>query len=206
MFEKSNNLTTSFYQVRSVAASSASANAVLDTVAQFTKLCASDFNRINAIVSEIRDDTRAFRLSAYERALVLLQFETGLRVSELLRISFGSVNQFGYITVKASKGSADRIIISSDNLRFWLNVYNHKIMLSGLVDRFYYYRLLKRLGITLSLESLRNASVTHLFRYLVVYRMLSGNSSIEAVQRFLGHRSINSTLHYLNHISDESFK
>lgn len=198
-----NNLLANFRTISRVDSTFDQYSDVSTSVAHFTRLCAQRFARIFDIIEKVRTTYRTFALSEHERALILLQFDSGLRVSELLRITFRDINEFGYIFVKGLKGSSDRIVISSDNLLYWLNLRARKIEFPVSINRFYYYRLLKRIGIIELLSTHQHSSVTHLLRYFVVYRMLSGGGSIEAVQHYLGHKSVNSTIHYLNQLKYE---
>jgi len=178
----------------------APSNSVLTPTAQFTTLCD---NRITQFVELIESSVIAsnkFNLSEYERALIELQFLFGLRVSEVLSIKHSDIDSAGFIRVQGLKGSNNRTVVSVSFKQYWLRVRSLQIELSYLANRFYYYRLLKRIGCYHYVSTQVTDKVTHLFRYAVVYRMLKSGASLIDVQQFLGHRSIESTQHYLNNL------
>lgn len=179
---------------------SLSVNSVSAPSAQFTTLCDKRIMQFVELIETSVIAANRFNLSEYERALIELQFLYGLRVSEVLSIRYPDIDTAGFIRVQGLKGSNSRTVVSVHFKHYWLRVRSLSLELSYLANRFYYYRLLRRIGCYNYVSTRVNDKVTHLFRYAVVYRMLSNGSTIQDVQHFLGHRSINSTIHYLKNL------
>lgn len=178
----------------------APSNSVLTPTAQFTTLCDTRITQFIELIESSVIAGNQFNLSKYERALIELQYLYGLRVSEVLGIKHSDIDTAGFIRVQGLKGSNSRTVVSVHFKHYWLRVRSLQIELSCLANRFYYYRLLKRIGCYNFVSTQVNDKVTHLFRYAVVYRMLISGASLQEVQQFLGHRSLESTQHYLNNL------
>jgi len=131
-----------------------------------------------------------------ELAVIELLMFYGLRISEVLRIGFTDVLPNGYIRIRGSKNSNDRMIYPSKNSAYWQNILKYNLPINRDYSRFYFYRLFKRLGIYERFQGRKNTSVTHYFRQQLMRDFQTGKIDINLRQQFIGHKSPKSTKHY----------
>ena len=130
-------------------------------------------------------------------ALVDLQFQTGIRISDLLSIDFSNVTERIHIVIDQGKGSR-KLVVSPSNFRdYWMNVRVNKLKPSAGLNRFFFYRLYKKYGIELDRGANKNKCVTHAARKLVGKELYRRENNIEDVQAGLGHRSKRSSEFYI---------
>lgn len=137
-------------------------------------------------------------VSVFVRAVIELQFLYGLRISECLNISVQDVSQSGAIRVKGSKKSNDRIVYPVLFQPFWQSATSSTLPLINLYSRFYFYRQYKALGLYAQYAGNSNLSVTHSFRHNLLLNLKKEFQDTSLNKQFVGHKSINSTLHYEN--------
>lgn len=173
-------------------------NSVLSPSAQITALC--ELPGVNDLVANITRLLAAGNnsLTSYEKAILELQFLYGLRISEVLNITYSDIKYNGSILVKGLKGSNDRIVVPVKFMVYWINFKKHKLVISKSFNRFYFYRLYKKKGVYDSLFSKSNKSVTHIMRYNYIIQLIKTGENIEQIQQLIGHKSINSTIYYVN--------
>lgn len=145
---------------------------------------------INAIM---RDTNLSVDLKAY---LVLL-YETGIRISELLKINHSRVSVSGKIYINGSKGSSDRVVNSSYYNDYWITKRNCNYLIGDIYSRNYFYRLMKKKGLILFGGYGKNNAVTHSGRYLNVQNINTLTNNLEITKNYIGHKSKNSTIIYL---------
>jgi len=150
------------------------------------------YKRINTLLTAEKSD-----LSPTDAAVLELQFLNGLRISEVLNISGRNINPYGAIHIKGLKGSSDRLVYSVSFKSFWLNMRKHNISFPKSLNRYYYYRLYKKKGLYEVFGNNKKASVTHLLRYVYLIGLYQSGLPISEIQTILGHRSIKSTIHYV---------
>lgn len=142
-------------------------------------------------------------LTTLELAIIELLFLNGLRVSEVLQINAHSITANGSIIVKGLKGSLNRLVTPSKYMFFWLDFKKKNLSIPAYVNRFYLYRLFIKKGIFITPSNQSKKMVTHSFRHQFVYNLLKSGQTIAEIQGFLGHKSINSTIHYVNKINKQ---
>lgn len=176
---------------------------------------------IEKILNGIKIDTPAgFR----NRAILELLWATGMRVSELSGLNFGSLNlESNEITV-FGKGAKERIVLVSDRAKTYLQRYLDTAR--SLVPKG--YRLdaitettpvfINNTGYRLQTKTIRNVindvvnsielpkKVTpHMFRHSFATRLIENGADLRVVQELLGHASISNTQIY-THVSTQLMK
>ena len=141
------------------------------------------------------------QVGTYEKAIIELQFLYGLRISEALNIHFSDVLFNGSIKIKGSKGSENRIVYPVEYRDFWIHLHNSKATIPSSYNRFYFYRIYKKYGISGIIGDNVNTSVTHYLRFMFVQQLVSSGQDPEQLQQILGHKSIRSTIHYLTKLN-----
>jgi integrase len=129
-------------------------------------------------------------------AVIELQLFYGLRISECLNITTSDISQTGHIRIRGAKGSNDRIVIPYRFSSFWQNEAKALLPLSTVYSRFWFYRQYKNLGLYAIFGNSKVKSVTHLFRHLNILSLKDNFNETNLTKQFIGHKSINSTLHY----------
>lgn len=150
---------------------------------------------VNSLLS-----SKSSGLVLFERAVLELQFLYGLRISEILQIKPGDIGNNGLIKISGLKGSYDRVVYAVKFKEFWSGMALSGWSIPSSYNRFHFYRLYKKKGLYHSIGSNKNNSVTHLMRYNYLISLLKSNIDISEIQRIIGHKSINSTIHYVEQL------
>ncbi|GEM_PF-1943491 len=155
-------------------------------------------NTIHYLLSDNNTD-----LNLYEKAIIELMFLHGLRITEALNITYRDINSNLQIKIRGLKGSSDRYVQSINFIKFWQYVRESKIVFVKSFNRYYFYRLFRKKGISFYLGNNKKESVTHLLRYNYVLLLLTDNVEVDVIQSVLGHKKLSSTLHYINNLQNE---
>lgn len=126
-----------------------------------------------------------------------LQFAGGCRISEVLAIKWSDIDDFGKVTVHSQKGGVTRVVsptFSAQLLKKHRDLKSNPFMH---LNRFYVYRIYKRLGISEVYGENKRASVTHLPRHEVALASKKAERQNTVTQSQLGQKSVKSTEHYL---------
>jgi len=142
----------------------------------------------------------------YEKAVIELQFLYGLRISEVLNIHYSDILPNGSIRIKGLKNSNNRIVFPIQMRSFWFRFLMSESIPPRSYNRFYFYRLYKKLGLYQLSSSNQNASVTHMLRYTYIAQLLEAGETIDSIRQLIGHKNINSTIHYLKTITNGNKK
>lgn len=156
-------------------------------------LCREDERIMNAtrvLLGEKSD------LDLIDKAVIEVLFLNGLRISEVLSISSNDVMSNGLIRIKGLKGSDDRYIHTQLYSHFWVNAVRKGFVLNDVRSRYYYHRLFVKKGIYYKATKEEKRIVTHVYRHLYVRMMKNDNIKLNEIKNIIGHKSINSTLHY----------
>ena len=137
-------------------------------------------------------------ISKYIVAGISLQFSAGLRISDLLKLTYRDISSNLLITVLQSKGSNALVVQPIYFRDVWREVREEKLAPFQFYDRFVFYRISKRYGLVLSNGKGRNNSVTHAGRKYLAREMYSANNDINVAKEALGHKSANSTKYYID--------
>jgi len=148
-------------------------------------------------------------LGLRDRAMLETLYATGLRVSELVRLTLDELDEFAGLVRVLGKGGRERIVPLGDEALNWLNSYLHSsrpellgrrvseavfvTRRGGPMTRQALWYLIKRyaaragVGEELSPHSLRHAFATHL---------LNHGADLVSVQMLLGHADLSTTQIY----------
>lgn len=141
-------------------------------------------------------------IDKYIIAYITLQFSAGLRISDLLRVSYRNISPSLHITVEQGKGSNTIIAQPIFMREIWREIRDKKMYPIQSYNRFWFYKLYKKLGISKSNGSGRNNSVTHAPRKMLAQQLYTEKDNYEAARVALGHKDIRSTKYY----TDEKFR
>ena len=146
-----------------------------------------------------------------DRLFFRLLWETGVRVSEAIRIKLGDVSRDGIRVL--GKGNAERVVFVQDGLVTAILFYAQERAL-GRDDYLFPSRkgdhITKQRADQIIKEAARRANLqrnvhAHLFRHGYAINFLNWGGRLDALQEQLGHRDINTTRIYLR-LSDEDVK
>lgn len=178
-------------------------------------------DEIETILNGLKIDTPAgFR----NRAILELLWATGIRVSELSGLNFGSLNLENNEITVFGKGAKERIVLVSDRAKTYLQRYldsARSLVAKG-------FRLepitestpvfINNTGYRLQDKTIRNVindvvnvvelpkKVTpHMFRHSFATRLIENGADLRVVQELLGHASISNTQIY-THVSTQHLK
>lgn len=170
---------------------------VPNPIAHNTNPCASLFN-VNATVLQFQSailQLKSIDINVYRIALI--QFSSGARITQVLRLNSSMIANSGLITLPALKFSNEIIVSIPELTSFFLYCKQSGSAPFVNLDRFYVYRLYKKVGLYIYFGKHYKQAVTHSFRYLFAQSLIDNNQQLESAQTFLRHKSINSTKHYV---------
>lgn len=153
------------------------------------------YDTVHAIIQAfISNETQPLKL----RLLICLLYDSGTRISEILRVKGTDINAHLQIHISGSKGSNDRIISASKFNDYLLRKRGKDIYLFEGYSRFYVYRILVKLNIFISKQGDINNKVTHIFRYLYINDLQSIVGNDIEIGKLIGHKSKKSIDSYTN--------
>lgn len=214
-------------------------NRKITTFKEFYKYLIYENYTINVIVDKllhIKNDKKFPRIISFEdvgklikvqdnsllgernKAIIMLLYISGLRVSELCNLTFNNINfEEGYIRC-IGKGNKEKIIVCGDLLKITLNTYVNEIRMKILYGISSKYIFVNQEGDPLKRQTIYNvvkdaaskANIKlkvspHTLRHCFATHMLENGADIRSVQEMLGHSDISTTQIYLN-ISKKTLK
>jgi len=129
-------------------------------------------------------------------ALVGLMSASGCRVSEALQVKVKDISLNGRVKITGSKGSYSRIVTIVEDRDYFIRCKHSCIDPFQGLDRFFVYRMFKKLGIVLTFKDSSRNAVTHAFRHLAIQDSQTISESIDTTQLYIGHKNVKSTQHY----------
>lgn len=142
-----------------------------------------------------------------DRVMFMLMYDAGLRASEVAHLRACHIDSARMsIKIEQGKGHKDRYVLLSksmlEHLRLYWKTYHPKDWLFPLranSKKSIHRRLISQIY----LQVKKRAGITkhggaHTLRHCFATHMLEGGTSIDIVQRLLGHRSLTSTMRYLH--------
>ena len=130
--------------------------------------------------------------------IMIIQFEYGVRISEVLSIKHIYINKIGGFKLRGSKGSNNRYIYNRYIASFMMRCKSRSVDPFEGISRFQVYRRYRKLGLSKKFGNNINSSVTHLGRHIYAENVNSSMGNIEDTAIQIGHKSSNSTKHYVN--------
>ena len=143
-----------------------SVKAVLTPSAQTNSLCEVGSQEpldLSALYCRIEGDGL---LSEELKMLIFFQSELGLRISECLNIKFSEINSQGSVLLESLKGSENQVVSCSLARNYLLRCRARKQNPFETYNRFFLYRLYKKLGISYRKNGMKKTAVTHAFRHI----------------------------------------
>lgn len=162
---------------------------------------------VDAFINSIETDTD---VGLRDRAMFETVYSCGLRVSELVNLTFESLNLVdGYLIIRG-KGDKERLVPLGDNALWWIKRYLTEgrvrkdpkreclyVFLSGkgigpLTREGFWYRV-KYYALKIGLTK---APSPHTFRHAFATHLLNHDADLRSVQLLLGHSSLTTTQIY----------
>jgi len=174
---------------------------VLKPSAQMFQLCEPAKHFESTLTSGLTKIYQSLSLPMEIKACTYLLDVYGLRITEVLNITNHDIDLHGRIKIKGLKGSSNRIITGGHYEAYFINCKNKNIHPFTIYDRFFYYRLFKKMGIFISFCNYAKRAVTHACRHQFIAEMQQSGSDILDAQKYIGHKSVKSTEHYVKKCS-----
>lgn len=132
-----------------------------------------------------------------ERALIIVLFDTGVRISELLNVHVDGINWGRKLLSVIRKGGKEALVNVSDKglqaLQEWLDSRQFNTdRVFGSLEYYDAWRLIKSIGKRTGLSGVNIHP--HIFRHSRAIYMLMNDAEYHDVQQHLGHKSITTTL------------
>jgi integrase len=171
-------------------------NSVLSPTAQINNRCGFNVSQCNAGSMSINHRGALMKLSEEVYSLVVILETTGCRISEVLSIIPSNIANNGSFKIIGLKRSNNRLISILEVSSYMLHCKRNGIMPFNTFNRYFYYRLFKKMGIVLQSFGSSKCSVTHYFRHNFIRNMANIDKSLELVKDIVGHKSIKNTERY----------
>jgi site-specific recombinase XerD len=122
--------------------------------------------------------------------------DEGLRISEALNIAPHHVLSNRKIKIIGLKGSRNRIISVTQYWGYWESYKRQSCCINQVYNRFFFYRLFKKHGLSMDLVNSNRKAVTHSFRHAYIKQLKAEGIATELTAAEIGHKSTKSTQHY----------
>lgn len=156
-------------------------------------------DKIDMIISACR--------TRLERVIVIVLFDSAIRISELLNLELGDIDwQEKMITVTRKGGRKDNVNIGDKTIKElekWI-VVRRSSSEKLFMDLTYYdvWRIIRRIGKRVGIDNLH----PHVFRHSRAIHLLKNNVPINIVSQHLGHRSITTTINIYGRFMAKDYK
>lgn len=149
---------------------------------------------IELLLKELEQKKFDTKLLAY----ISLQFTAGLRISDLLKINHSNITPNLLIAIEQGKGSNVLNVQPVFYRDIWRAIRDNKLSPMSCYNRFWFYKLYKKLGIVVDNGTGRNNSVTHAPRKMLARELYANDNNLEVAKNALGHKDERSTLYYID--------
>lgn len=164
--------------------------------AQINHLCALDSgNSIQSNRPTNTENTNINRFS-YIDAIISVQRDYGVRISEVLAIKGTDITQTGHIHIKGLKRSENRVIKPTEFIDWWLLQRSNTGLIFDGISRYAIYRQYKKRGIYVKIKGRTNMAVTHAFRHKIINELRKSNIHDKDISNFTGHKAEKNTALY----------
>lgn len=148
------------------------------------------------------------------KAMLELMYATGFRISELLKIKLGDIDEVNNIVKCFGKGSKERIVPLSDITLKWINKYlevrgeiignksSDYLFISSRgqeLNRTTFFKIIKKI---LKEKAINKNISPHTLRHSFATHLLEGGADLRSIQTLLGHENITTTKIY-THITNK---
>lgn len=172
-------------------------NSVINLTAPINNPCAVGTNEVSSFDRTVLAALGNNYLSALDKAVIDVCYLNGCRISELLNIKVSDITNSGNIRIKGLKNSNSRLLLTSSSRVFFLSCKSNFINPFSGCNRFYYYRLFKRLGIILQPLNSEKYAVCHSFRHNLLINNNVDKTNDIVLRSFIGQKSTKSFNHYV---------
>lgn len=158
-----------------------------------------DYAAIRQSYIDVVTDSDAWAsLDDFTRLLLYLLMDNGLRVSEVTDTRAARVLDDSLVLIWQHKTQSFRTARHrASSMGFSLEDFQSRLR-RNCQPRFFIYRLLKSCGVVYHTEGRQRDAVTHVFRRLLALTVWQETQSLASVQVAIGHRSLSSTIAYLD--------
>jgi integrase/recombinase XerD len=145
------------------------------------------------------------------KAMLELMYATGLRVSELIDLTYQNIDLDKKIVRCFGKGNKERIVpvgdIAIKYLKVYLDEYRHTLMKRTLCDNLFlnnhgkkmtrqgFFKMLKKQA---DLKGIKENITPHMLRHSFATHLLNNGADLRSIQLMLGHENISTTGIYTN--------
>ncbi|WP_288317655.1 tyrosine-type recombinase/integrase [Xylanibacter caecicola] len=172
-------------------------------------------NEINSIIDSFSEEDHTYN-NMCARAILLMFYWTGMRVSELISLDDSSVDIISCNVKVVGKGNKHRLVPFGGELKRCLNEYiavrdacvertDNALFVTDKGKRMGYYRVRKLVDEHLSKVCTLDKKTPHVLRHSYATAMLNNGAGIESVKKLLGHSSVATTEIY-THVTFEKLK
>lgn len=139
--------------------------------------------------------------SYWNKYIFSIFYNTGIRLNEIVTLEIDAEDENWSLTVIASKDSYSRIFYKDDN-EFMKDI-NPEILSEILKLNTYSKtkRLILKYIPIIQLKSNDYNTISHIFRYLYIYRLYANGYTVSEIQEFIGHKSPTTTSLYISNIN-----
>lgn len=170
---------------------------------------------MNALLDSFADVEHTYN-NVCARAILLMFYWTGMRVSELISLDDSSVDFVSCNVKVAGKGNKHRLVPFGSELKGCLEEYmalrdecvvneEGALFVTEKGKRIGYYNVRKLVGENLSRVCTLDKKTPHVLRHSYATAMLNNGAGIESVKKLLGHSSVATTEVY-THVTFEKLK
>jgi len=133
------------------------------------------------------------------KAVVSLQHQEGLRISEVISIKPSDVKSGLRIVIQGKKRSENRIITPIYYRDFWERYAQQFTIIGDIYSRHYFKRLYVKYGLYLDMGKGKPRAVTHSMRHNYIDSLAKQSVETSDIKKHIGHKSSKSTESYINH-------
>ena len=130
------------------------------------------------------------------KAVVSLQHQEGLRISEVINIQPSDIKSGLRIVIKGRKRSGNRIVSPIYYRDFWAQYAKQFVVIGDLYSRHYFKRIYIKYGLYLELGKGKPRAVTHSMRHNYIDSLRKQSVDRTTVKEHIGHKSEKSTERY----------
>lgn len=166
-------------------------SALIATVCEAGKATDNEVTALLEVIGAIKSvDSRV-------HSLALFLLDSSCRVSEALELLPQNIDKLYRVKIVEKKTKSTRIIHTHYSRESVEYMRANSVNIWSELDRFYVYRVFKKVGLFGTFGTNKRASVTHSIRHESALIAQNQGFTETDTQKIIGHKSVNSTQHYL---------
>lgn len=130
-------------------------------------------------------------------SLALFLLDSSCRVSEALKLQPHNIDKLYRVKIEETKTKTTRIVHTHYSRESIEYIRANNVNIWSELNRFYVYRVFKKVGLFGTFGENKRVSVTHLIRHESALIAQNQGFTETDTQKIIGHKSVNSTQHYL---------